>query len=81
MHQMAYYQLEKIYSYLDTRSEVIDKASNEYWGLKQAYDFSKEFAKKWVKIDIKTMQYDEIKLLVAVACYFESQEQKKQGGK
>ncbi|MEI3536508.1 MAG: hypothetical protein V8R16_07200 [Bacilli bacterium] len=81
MHQMAYYQLEKIYSYLDTRSEVIDKASNEYWGLKQAYDFSKEFAKKWVKIDIKTMQYDEIKLLVAVACYLESQEQKKQGGK
>lgn len=80
MHKMAHYQLEKIYSYLDKRSEKIDMASNEYWGLQQAYDFSQEFAKKWVTIDIKIMQYDEIKLLVAVACYLESIEQEK-GGK
>lgn len=77
MHQMAHYQLEKIYSYLDERSEYIDPASDEYWGLQQAYTFSQEFAKKWVKIDIKTMQYDEIKLLVAVACFMEQNEQEK----
>lgn len=77
MHQMAHYQLEKIYSYLDERSDYIDPASNEYWGLRQAYEFSQEFAKNWVTIDIRTMQYDEIKLLVAVACYLEKEKQDK----
>jgi len=80
MHQMAHYQLEKIYSYLDERSEVIDMASNEYWGLQQAYNFYQEFAKKWVTIDVAYMQYDEIKLLVATACYLEKQEQERKGG-
>lgn len=75
MHQMAHYQLEKIFSYLRNRSETIDPYSNEAWGLKQAQDFANEFAKKWVKIDIKTMQYDEIKLLVYTACYLERKEQ------
>lgn len=79
-NQMAHYQLEKIYSYLDERSEYIDPASDEYWGLQQAYAFSQEFAKKWVKIDVKTMQYDEIKLLVAVACFMEQNEQEKKRG-
>lgn len=77
MHQMAHYQLEKIYSYLDERSDCIDPASNEYWGLRQAYAFSQEFAKNWVTIDVRTMQYDEIKLLVAVACYLEKEKQDK----
>ena len=77
MHQMAHYQLEKIYSYLDERSDYIDPASNEYWGLQQAYAFSQEFAKNWVTIDVRTMQYDEIKLLVAVACYLEKEKQDK----
>lgn len=77
MHQMADYQLEKIYSYLDERSVYIDPASNEYWGLQQAYEFSQEFAKNWVTIDVRTMQYDEIKLLVAVACYLEKDKQDK----
>lgn len=77
MHQMAHYQLEKIYSYLDERSDCIDPASNEYWGLQQAYEFSQEFAKNWVTIDVRTMQYDEIKLLVAVACYLEKEKQDK----
>lgn len=77
MHQMAHYQLEKIYSYLDERSDYIDPASNEYWGLQQAYEFSQEFAKNWVTIDVRTMQYDEIKLLVAVACYLEKEKQDK----
>lgn len=76
MHQMACYQLEKIFTYLDDRSEVIDPYSDEEWGLQQAYNFSNEFAKKWVKIDVKTMSYDEIKLLVRTACYLEDQEQK-----
>lgn len=78
MHQMAYYQLEKIYSYLNKRSKIIDTTSNEFWGLQQAYDFSQKFAKKWVVIDVRTMEYDEIKLLVAVACYLEKQEQLKE---
>ena len=47
MHQMAHYQLEKIYSYLDERIDYIDPASNEYWGLQQAYEFSQEFAKNF----------------------------------
>lgn len=77
MHQMAHYQLEKIYSYLDERNDNIDPASNEYWGLQQAYEFSQGFAKNWVTIDVRTMQYDEIKLLVAVACYLEKEKQDK----
>ncbi len=36
-----------------------------------ADEFSKEFAKKWVSIDINTMRVDEIKLLVQTACYLE----------
>lgn len=75
MHQMANYQLEKIFTYLDTRSETIDPNSNEYWGLLQAYEFSQEFAKKWVTINIRDMSYDEIKLLVCTACYLEAKEQ------
>ena len=75
IHQMAHYQLEKIFSYLRDRSETIDPYSNEAWGLKQAQDFANGFAKKWVKIDVDTMQYDEIKLLVYTACYLERKEQ------
>ena len=75
MHQIAHYQLEKIFSYLRDRSGIIDPYSDEAWGLKQAEDFANGFAKKWVKIDIKTMQYDEIKLLVYTACYLERKEQ------
>lgn len=75
MHQMAHYQLEKIFFYLRDRSETIDPYSNEAWGLKQAQDFANGFAKKWVKIDVDTMQYDEIKLLVYTACYLERKEQ------
>ena len=75
MHKMAHYQLEKIFYYLQKRSETIDPYSNEAWGLKQAGDFANGFAKKWVKIDVDTMQYDEIKLLVNTACYLERKEQ------
>lgn len=75
MHQMAYYELQKIFCYLQDRSTTIDPYSNEEWGLKQANFFANEFAKKWVKIDVETMAYDEIKLLVRTACYLERKEQ------
>ena len=75
MHSNAHYQLEKIFCYLDQRSEYIEPDSNEEWGLIQAYEFSQQFAKKWVDIDIKTMSYDEIHLLVSTACYLEAKEQ------
>lgn len=78
MHQQAHYQLEKIFDYLDERSDSIEPSSNEEWGLMQADLFAKEFAKKWVAINVQCMPYDEIKLLVSTACYLEAQEQKKE---
>lgn len=73
MHKMADYQLEKIYCYLDSESD----SSNIEWGLTQAEFFAKEFAKKWVKILPRDMEFDEIKLLVSAACYMEKCEQEK----
>lgn len=69
-HQMMYYQLEKIYCYLNT-----DYGDTE-WGLVQAELFAKEFAKKWVIIKPREMSFDEIKMLTSVACYLEYNEQK-----
>lgn len=69
-HPMMYYQLEKIYCYLN------DDYGDTEWGLKQAEAFSKEFAKKWVIIEPYKMGFDEIKLLTSVACYLEYEEQK-----
>lgn len=71
MHKMANYQLEKIFDYCNDRVET----ENVDWGRKQADIFYKEFAFKWVKINAMTMDFDEIKLLVTVACYLEHQEQ------
>ena len=70
-HQMMYYQLEKIYCYLDNDNNWMDVQ----WGLKQATLFSREFAKNWVIIDVSTMGFDEIKLLVTIACYYEAKKQ------
>ena len=75
MHPMAFYQLEKIATYLDKRSSIVARGSNEAWGLFNAEEFAKEFAQKWVDIDVANMEYDEIKLLVATACYLEAKEQ------
>ncbi len=72
-YPMMNYQLEKIYAYLN-----YDGYGDTYWGLKMAELFSKEFANKWVAIDPYNMNYDEIKLLVTIACYYES---KKDGEK
>jgi len=71
MHQHAHYQLEKIFCNLDDRCDY----GNIIWGRKQAYEFSKGFAKKWVTIDAENMSFEEIKLLVSTACYLEYEEQ------
>lgn len=76
LHDMAHYQLDKIYTYLDIRNTPLDPNSNECWGLIQAEEFYKQFAHKWVTIDVSRMSYDEIKLLVSVACFMEIQAQK-----
>lgn len=68
-HQMLHYQLEKIYCCLNNNH------SDTEWGLIQAEEFSKEFAKKWVIIKPRDMSFDEIKLLTRVACYLEYKEQ------
>ncbi|MFL2077166.1 hypothetical protein [Marinilactibacillus psychrotolerans] len=72
MHQMADYQLEKIFMYLDISDET---SSNYHWGLEQAEDFAEGLGNKWVSINTDTMNAEEIKLLVRVACYFEKKEQ------
>jgi hypothetical protein len=71
MHEKAYYQLEKIFSYLNKHSGM----DNIEWGIEQAKVFFEEFAYKWVDIDVETMKFDEIKLLVTVACYLEYKEE------
>lgn len=75
LHQMAHYQLEKIFSYLGEKSTYISSGSNEEWGLKMAKNFYEEFAYKWVVIDVYSMSYTEIKLLVIVALFMECKEQ------
>ena len=76
VHQMFYYQMEKIFNYLREKSDVIEEGSNEQWGLIQAEEFADSFAKKWVCIKPYEMSYEEIKLLVRVACYCEWLEEK-----
>lgn len=76
MHQMAWYQLEKIFCYLGDNRSPYD-STNELWGLQQAKNFSEAFAKKWVNIDVDKMSHTEIQLLVNVACFMEKNEQEK----
>ena len=73
MHSMGMYQLEKIFGYLEEGR----RADNIDWGLRQAREFSKQFAEKWVTIDVDNMSFGEIKLLVATACYCEKEEQRR----
>jgi hypothetical protein len=71
-HEHMGYQLEKIYCDLDPeKNEAYVKMG--LWAVKA---FSKEFAKKYVKINADEMSFDEIKLLVAAACFLEAQNQK-----
>ena len=68
-----HYNLEKIYDYLNNKNKDIDDIE---WGLKQAELFAQGFSKKWVVIKPREMDYDEIKMLIRVACYLEYMEQK-----
>lgn len=68
-----HYQLEKIYDYLNNKNKDIDDIE---WGLKQVELFAQGFSKKWVVIKPREMDYDEIKMLIRVACYLEYMEQK-----
>lgn len=70
-HVDLHYQLEKIFGYLDGSHGDVE------WGIKQAEAFSQGFAKKWVLIEPRKMSFDEIKMLVRVACYLEYIEQNK----
>lgn len=79
LHQMAYYELEKIFSYLSEKSMYIPAGSDEEWGLKMAQAFYDEFAYKWVFIDVHNMNYAEIKMLVLVALFMECKEQNRLG--
>lgn len=75
MHEMANYQLEKVFNYLQERHLYVSANSNEEWGLQQAEGFYIEFAKKWVMMDVRNMDYNEIKLLFIVAMFKECKEQ------
>lgn len=68
-----HYQIENVYDYLNYKNRDIYDIE---WGLKQAEVFSKKFAKKWVVIKPREMDFDEIKMLTQVACYLEYMEQK-----
>lgn len=72
-HPGFHYQIEKIFSYLRERNDLVDPGSDEEWGLKQALNFYNEFAYKWVYMDLNNMSYEEIRLLVIVACYLEAE--------
>lgn len=75
LHQMAGYQIEKIYTYLQGHRSYVLESSNEEWGLIQAEAFYKEFAKKWVCMSVYEMDYVEIRLLITVALFMECKEQ------
>ena len=72
-HSEMYYQLEKIYCYLEDDSSW----SNVRYAIMLAKEFANEFAKKWVTYDFNSMSFDEIKLLTTVACYLEYMDQNK----
>lgn len=71
VYKLATYDLEKIFSYLDIDTFL----GNQIWGKQCAKNFSKQFACKWVDIDVDNMDYKEIKLLTTVACYLEKKEE------
>lgn len=73
MHESAHYEIEKIFSYLNSRANEMDWS----WGLRMAKSFYEQFAKKWVVINFDVMKYNEIKLLVKIALYLEFKEQQK----
>lgn len=68
LYEGANDDLEKIFS-LSYQMQP----SDIWWALRCVDNFSDNFAKKWVIIDTKHMSFDEIKLLIATACYCEKE--------
>lgn len=68
MHQMANYELEKIFLYLHGVRDAIEPSSNEEWALIQARSFVEKYAQKYVFIDVDNMDYLEIRILVRTSC-------------
>lgn len=66
LYEGASYDLEKIFC-LSSQTHP----SDIWYARQRVKSFSDNFAQKWVTIDIEHMSADEIKLLVAVACYCE----------
>lgn len=68
LHQMANYQLEKVFTYLNGPRESIIPGSNEQWGIIQGKSFFQQYAHKYVSIDFDNMSYLEIRILIRVSC-------------
>lgn len=68
LHQMANYQLEKVFTYLNGPRESIILGSNEQWGIIQGKSFFQQYAHKYVSIDFDNMSYLEIRILIRVSC-------------
>lgn len=71
-YPMFNYEYEKIFLYLNENV----RQSDQIFGRSCARNFSKQFAQKWVDIDVENMNYEEIKLLTQTACYLELQVEK-----
>lgn len=74
------YHLEKIDDYLPDTNEIYNNTIDSEdikWGMNCVLEFAKEFAQHYVKIDIYSMTFLEIKLLVQIACYLERCNQEK----
>ena len=68
-HEMAYYQLEKVNSYLG-HPDIHPVGSEDWmWGRRQAENFYNAYAKKYVFIDTEMMSDEEIKLLITISCH------------
>lgn len=64
LHSHAHYELEKIFDYLNDERGNCFPGSNEEWGLIQANNFYKNYARKYVAIDFDKMTNLQIKILV-----------------
>ena len=56
--------------------KTVEITNVSYDPTRELYEaYNKEFAKDWVTIDVGQMSFDEIKLLVTIACYYETKRQ------
>lgn len=68
LHEHGQYELEKIHTYLKNGYGPYSTGSNEEWGIIQAKNFYEHFAKRYVHIDFRTMDAEEIRLLITASC-------------